>query len=87
MYGGSLGLQTTVNIGVNDLKPVLVSSDCLIVGELMLTTNGELWTAGSKLQEISPLRQRKLAHSLQQVLDTLAIHVEAVVSLDRVHES
>ncbi len=31
MYGGSLGLQTTVNIGVKDLKPRVVVRNIITV--------------------------------------------------------
>ncbi len=54
---------------------------------MQLTTNRKLGAASGELEEISSFWKCELAHCLKQILHTLAIHVEAMVSLDRVHES
>lgn len=54
---------------------------------MVLTSNGKLGASSSKLQEVPSLARRELAHCLQQVPHALAVHVEAVICLDGVHES
>jgi hypothetical protein len=88
VYGGSLGLQTTVNIGVKLLKPITKishQSRTRIMWEI-LTPNREFGAARHKLKEVTSLRQRQFAHSLEQVANALAVHVETVVSFDRIQK-
>jgi len=81
-------LQTTVNIGVRDLKPVWRLVSVLRKREAgIYTANGKLRAASGKLQEVSSLWQSQFTHGLQQILYALAVHIEAVICLDRVHES
>lgn len=57
VYGGSLGLQTTVNIGFRLLKPACTVLASLGVRNRLsaLTSNGKLWTTCNELQEVPPL--------------------------------
>ncbi len=52
----------------------------------ILTPNREFGAARHKLKEVTSLRQRQFAHSLEQVADALAVHVETVVSFDRIQK-
>jgi len=54
---------------------------------ILLTSDWELRAAGCELEEVTTLRWTQFAHCLKQVLDSLAVHIEAMVGLDRVHKS
>lgn len=86
VYGGSLGLQTTVNMGFRLLKPeyILLASFRLTIGLFSLTSDRKLWATGDELQEVPPLGWGELAHCLQKIADALAVHIETVVCLDRI---
>ncbi len=88
MYGGSAGLQTTVNMGVRLLKPMnCISAKSLSESKVLLTANREFWAASDELEELSTLFWSILAHGGEQVADALTVQVVTVISLDRVHES
>lgn len=80
-------MQTTVNIGVRDLKPknALVNADTK--ENIIRTSDRKLWTASGELEEVSSLRQSQFAHGLKQVLHALAVHIEAMICFNGVHES
>ena len=80
-------MQTTVNIGVRALNPIHGLADVGTRWRSAHTSNRELRAAGGKLEEVSPLRQGQFTHGLKQVFYTLAVHIEAMVCLDRVHQS
>lgn len=73
-------------MGVSALKPAYVSVDFVIFCVILLTSDRQLWTTCCELQEITALGSCELAHGLQQIFHTLAIHVEAVICLDGVHQ-
>lgn len=52
-----------------------------------LTSNRQLGAASRELQEVSALGCRELAHGLEEILDTSAVHVEAMIGFDGIHES
>lgn len=54
---------------------------------ILLTTNGEFWASSCELKEVPTIWQTELTHCLEQVLHTLAIHMEAVVCFDRIGQS
>lgn len=86
MYGGSLGRQTTVKIGVRLLKPV---DSQYLAGRLKSrgpTSNGKFGATGDKLEEVPALLCGQLAHGLEQIPHALAVHVESMVRLDRIHQ-
>ena len=69
VYGGSLGLQTTVNIGFRLLKPAYtyqpgVKAKQEKVRCFALTANRKFGTTSDELEEIPSLSCRELAHSL-----------------------
>lgn len=66
VYGGSLGLQTTVNIGFKLLKPRygVLALLSLVNGYLAPTSDGKLWGTRYELQKVSPLGWRQLTHCL-----------------------
>ena len=51
------------------------------------TSNGQFWTSSDELEKVSALGRVKFAHSLQKVSYALAVHVEAMISFDGIHES
>ena len=51
------------------------------------TSDGKLGATSDELQEVTALRRLKAAHCLQQVPDSIAVHVVTVISLDRVQKS
>lgn len=53
----------------------------------MLTSNRKFGASSCELQEIATLGSVKAAHGMEQVLDRLAVHVVAMIRLDRVKES
>lgn len=56
------------------------------MGGTGLTSDGKLRAAGGELQEIPALGWGEFTHGLQQILDALAVHVEPVIGLDRIHK-
>lgn len=68
MYPGSLGRQTTVNIGVRLLKPIvhIISEDSSqLVGKKTLTSNRQFGAARNELKEVSTLLCGQFTHRLQ----------------------
>lgn len=63
----------------------------LVAGEKevtsVLTSNRKFRAACNKLEEVPTLLRAQLAHGLKQVPHTLAVHVEAMVRLDGIHQS
>lgn len=78
-------MQTTVNIGVRLLNPENSVSYEIQGKSGKLTSNWEFWTTRRELQEITTFWDCQLAHGLEQILHTLAIHIESVIGLDRIH--
>jgi hypothetical protein len=54
---------------------------------VQLTSNRKLRTTRDELQEIAAVLVSELIHDLQKIADASAVQVEAVVCLDRIHES
>lgn len=52
-----------------------------------LTSNWKFWTACNKLEEVPALLWAQLTHDFEQVSHTLAIHIEAMICFDGIHES
>jgi hypothetical protein len=74
-------------MGVKDLNPKRILDTARKDEHVMLTSNWKLGASSCKLQEIATLCSIKIAHGMEQVLDALAVHVVAVIRLDRVKES
>lgn len=79
-------MQTTVNIGVRLLKPENFVSYEIQDKSGKQTSNWEFWTARGELQEIATFWDGQLAHGLEQILHALAIHIESMIGLDRIHQ-
>jgi hypothetical protein len=87
VYGGSLGLHTTVNMGVRFLKPGPSLVTWSQHGKEQLTSDWKLRAASDELQELPTLLGSVFTHSLEQVPHALAVEVEPVIRLDGIHES